>query len=214
MDPLTGTIIAGAMQAGGGILGNVLSFNEAVRNRKWQENMSNTAHQREVADLRAAGLNPILSANAGASTPSGGQAKTDNPFEGAAATAMQARQLESTLGVNAATIANQMAQAHQAGTTARQTAVQTGIMEATAPAQIAEAALRVKEAGFGTKHFNELKTLDLVGQGLGTIMKAKDVVTPRVPFPTGKNIPKPWQGKLKDGTLYDRGTGEIIKRKP
>lgn len=47
------------------------SAKEAKKNRKFQEQMSNTAHYREVKDLRRAGLNPILSANTGASTPSG-----------------------------------------------------------------------------------------------------------------------------------------------
>lgn len=42
---------------------------EANTAREWQERMSNTAHQREVLDLSAAGLNPILSANRGATTP-------------------------------------------------------------------------------------------------------------------------------------------------
>ena len=40
--------------------------------------MSNTAHQREVKDLATAGLNPVLSAGAGASTPSGGASTAGN----------------------------------------------------------------------------------------------------------------------------------------
>lgn len=37
------------------------------QNQEWQEHMSSTSHQREVEDLRRAGLNPVLSANSGAS---------------------------------------------------------------------------------------------------------------------------------------------------
>lgn len=58
---------------------------EAQKNREWQEYMTSTAHQREVADLKAAGLNPILSVNSGAGAGTGATAVS--PFGGSSAMA-------------------------------------------------------------------------------------------------------------------------------
>lgn len=84
--------IAGGLMGGGlgpiiggtaGLLGDAASYElsrkEASKNRSFQEEMSNTSYQRQMADMKKAGLNPILSAKiGGASTPGGAQAQVPN----------------------------------------------------------------------------------------------------------------------------------------
>jgi len=54
---------------------NAYNAEEAKRSRDWQTEMSNTAHQRQMDDLEAAGINPILTAQyGGAHTGPGAQA--------------------------------------------------------------------------------------------------------------------------------------------
>lgn len=89
-DGLGSAVVSGV----GGLFGNSQSSAEASKNRKWQERMSSTSHQREVADLKAAGLNPILSANNGAAVGAGATASQANPFAGVPDAVNSARKID------------------------------------------------------------------------------------------------------------------------
>lgn len=98
MNPL---LIAAGISAAGGVISNALQAREASKNRSFQERMSSTAHQRQVADMKAAGLNPMLSAmgGGGASSPSGGQAQFSDSLTPAVHSALAAKQMEAAIAL-------------------------------------------------------------------------------------------------------------------
>ena len=73
MDPVTA---AAMISAGSNLLGGISRNKQAkqasARQMAFQREMSDTAYQRAMADMRKAGLNPILAGKlGGASTPGG-----------------------------------------------------------------------------------------------------------------------------------------------
>lgn len=122
-------------------LATATNISEAEKNRIFQATMSNSAFQRQMADLQKAGLNPLLAAGmSGASTPSGSTASAqtahmENAMSGAITSAQNAVQMSMNnqkLGADIALTKDQQALTKaQTGKAAMETKVMSkGVPEA------------------------------------------------------------------------------------
>lgn len=108
MDPVSAAIAGGASILGQH-MANRANIAQARDQMEFQQRMSNTSYQRAMADMKKAGLNPILAAKVGgASTPSGAMANIGNiiqPGVEAFQKVSSAQQMQTTNAIEKRTLA-------------------------------------------------------------------------------------------------------------
>lgn len=152
------SIASGLLSSSGQRKANQQNLQIAREQMKFQERMSSTAVQRQVKDMRRAGINPILAAPGGASTPGGSQATMENPQAGAAEGISKASQTALAMKIGKAQLANLgadtnlknenalTAQEQQSNLRAQWRYINGQLRQVNANSALAEAALPVAQA--------------------------------------------------------------------